>query len=76
LKKLNYNLRLVIENGDFEFIFKFNTKEDIEKWTVNTDSGYEIGKSKGSFNLTQKNTGLFHGYLSNEFDKPEKTKAL
>jgi hypothetical protein len=34
------------------------------------------GKSKGYLNLTQKNTALFHGHLSNEFDKPEKTNSL
>lgn len=64
-----------MEHGEFDFLFKFNTKEDIDRWIVSTDSGYKIGKTKASLNLTQNNTGLFSGYLSNEYDKPEKTKA-
>lgn len=43
---------------------------------VSTDSGYKIGKTKASLQLTQQNTGLFSGYLSNEYDKPEKSKAI
>lgn len=69
-------LRHVLDHGDFEYLFKFSSKEDIEKWGISTDKGYEIGKSTAEFKLTQQNTGLFTGYLSNEFDKPEKMKAV
>ncbi len=65
-----------MKHRDFEYLFRFNTKDDIEHWRSSSDSGYKIGKSKAYFNLTQQNTGLFHGYLSNEFDKPEKMRAI
>ena len=57
-------------------MFKFDTEESIRNWQVNSDAGYEIGNSKCEFQMTEQRTGLFKGTLSNEFDKPEKTKAL
>lgn len=68
--------KLFLDHGDFQFLFKFNSPKEIENWIVSSDAGYGIGKSKGYLNLTQKNTALFHGHLSNEFDKPEKTNSL
>jgi NADH dehydrogenase [ubiquinone] 1 alpha subcomplex assembly factor 1 len=57
-------------------LFKFNDQGSIDKWQVNSDAGYEIGNTKCTFTLTEQNTGLFKGYLSNDFDKPEKMKAI
>ena len=57
-------------------MFKFNTKEDIENWQVNKDSGYELGHTKANFTLTKYNTGLFHGDLSTELNKAEKHNAM
>ena len=34
----------MLRHGDFNYLFRFNTKEDLEKWIVSTDSGYEVGK--------------------------------
>jgi NADH dehydrogenase [ubiquinone] 1 alpha subcomplex assembly factor 1 len=33
------------------------------------------GKTNAKVSLTNMNTGLFHGYLSTELDKPEKTRS-
>jgi NADH dehydrogenase [ubiquinone] 1 alpha subcomplex assembly factor 1 len=68
--------RMVLENGDFEYVFKFNTVEDLEKWKVSTDAGYKVGESKAKLSLTDNQTAHFCGYLSRKFDKPEATKAL
>jgi NADH dehydrogenase [ubiquinone] 1 alpha subcomplex assembly factor 1 len=55
---------------------KFNTQEDIDNWHVSTDAGFKIGKTRAQLRLTPQNTGLFSGYLSNEYDKPEKMRAI
>ena len=56
-------------------MFTFKTKEDLDKWQISTDAGYKIGKSKAELMLTPHGTALFTGYVSNEYDKPEKMRA-
>lgn len=65
----------ILEHGAFEYLFKFNKTEDIDKWHITTDSSYKIGKSRASLTLTQNNTALFTGFISPEYDKPERTKV-
>ena len=67
---------MALRHGDYETLFKFNTKEDIEKWIASSDSGWDIGKSHAKFQLSSQNTGVFQGYLSNDYHKPEKTKSI
>lgn len=70
------NFRPFLEHGEFDYVFKFNSKENLDDWLVSTDAGYQIGKTKAKLELTQQNTGLFSGYLSSDYDKPEKSKAI
>lgn len=70
------NFRIALKHGDLDYLFRFNNTQDLNKWIVSTDSSYEIGKSKAQFQLTEQSTGLFKGYISNEYDKPEKMKAI
>lgn len=47
----------------------------LDKWHVNTDAGYKLGKSNGSLILTQHNTALFSGYLSKQMDDSENPRG-
>lgn len=77
LKELNQRERKhFLAHGDLEYLFKFDESDKIDKWQVNTDAGYEIGNSEATFVLTEQKTGLFKGFLRNDFDKPEKMKAI
>lgn len=75
IEGLKNDQKIFLENGDMEYLFKFNNIENINKWKVNSDAGYEIGNSEVSLDLTEQNTGMFKGFLRNDFDKPEKMKA-
>jgi len=65
-----------LSHGDLEYLFKFDSVENIQKWKLNSDAGYEIGNSEVTLDLTEQKTGLFKGFLRNDFDKPEKMKAM
>lgn len=67
--------KFFLDHGDLEYLFKFDSEENIGKWQVSTDAGYEIGNTDASLTLTEQKTGLFKGFLRSDFDKPEKTKA-
>ena len=68
--------RCALKHGDFEYLFRFNNTNDMDKWQTSSDAGYKIGKSSVNFSLSSNNTGLFSGVLSTEFDKPERMKAI
>lgn len=67
---------MILYHGDFEYVHKFNSLADIQKWQVSTDAGYKIGKTRAEFVLTAQNTGLFRGDLSDDFDQPERMQAM
>ena len=37
---------MLLRHGDFDCLFRFHTKEDIQNWIVNSDSGYQVGNDK------------------------------
>ena len=66
---------MFIEHGEYEKLFSFNSKSDIDNWKVSTDASYKICNTQAQFLLTKYNTGNFVGILSTEYNKPEQTKA-
>jgi hypothetical protein len=75
-KEFSITVPKLPDHGEFEYLFKFKTDDDLAKWKVNTDQGFSVGKSKAKLCLTDRKTAHFSGYLSQQFDRPELTKAL
>ncbi len=67
---LKFSFRFFLSHGDLEYLFKFDSLENIQRWKVNSDAGYEIGNSEVSFDLTEQKTGMFKGVIVLLFKQP------
>lgn len=68
LERLRCDPIISFQHGDYETIWKFNSKSTIDKWIVTTDKHHRIGKSEASLELSSNNNALFYGTLNT--DKP------
>lgn len=58
-----------IIHEDYEYVWKFHNKLNVEDWVVTSDHDNSEGFSKASFTFTKNKTGLFHGHLSQQIPK-------
>lgn len=58
-----------INDGDYEYIWKFNDRKRVEEWIVSSDHDNNEGQSQANLTFSTNNTALFHGYLSQQVPK-------
>ncbi|XP_041353254.1 complex I intermediate-associated protein 30, mitochondrial-like [Gigantopelta aegis] len=68
-EKLECDVFMDLQHGDFEYQWRMNSLDVIESWTVTSDMDNSEGQSKASLAFSKNNTALFHGYLSQEVPK-------
>uniref|UniRef100_A0A0B7BEJ1 NADH:ubiquinone oxidoreductase intermediate-associated protein 30 domain-containing protein n=1 Tax=Arion vulgaris TaxID=1028688 RepID=A0A0B7BEJ1_9EUPU len=68
------NPMLEANHGNYESVFRFDSKPAIDSWIVTADKDNQGGKSSASFVLSQNRTGLFRGNLCSDVPKDGKTK--
>ena len=56
-------MMIIVLSINAQMIFDFNTKSDIQNWTI-VDDVVMGGKSSGSFNLNPEGFGVFEGSIS------------
>ncbi|CAL1529419.1 unnamed protein product [Lymnaea stagnalis] len=69
-----FNPMLSAEHGNYEVLYRFDKKAEVDRWIVSTDKDYKGGESSANFTFTKNRTGLFHGYLCKEVPKDGVTK--
>lgn len=73
-EKLRMDPIVVYRPGEVDVIYNFQEKKDVEKWVVSADSDHNEGKSKANLELTNADSGLFHGFVDSQYLKDGKIK--
>ena len=61
-------------DGVIDMLFKFECEEDLDYFTVTTDSSNNRGYSSASLKITEEGTALFSGNISTEVPKDGNVK--
>lgn len=67
--KLRCDSAFVVWHGDYEVVWKFDSKHVVDSWVFTADRDHNEGKSSGSFVLGPNKKAIFHGYLDTEVPK-------
>ena len=59
--------------GDYEILWKFDTKKSVQDWITTVDSDHNEGFSRAQFEFGKNNTGIFHGYVDVTLPKDGRT---
>ena len=71
LRMDHYGERL---HGDYEVLWRFNSKDALADWMVSSDKDIDEGKSEGEFILSPQNTGIFRVSISTAVNKASQAK--
>lgn len=55
---------LVLHHRDYEYVWKFDSRESLENWIASSDKDHKIGKSEAKLDLSPTKKALFYGTLN------------
>ena len=60
---------MMLHHGDYEVVWKFNSKEAVDSWVVTTDADHSEGNSRAEFVFGANQKSIFKGYINTDVPK-------